>query len=109
MTLEFPDRSVIEVMGEADILRAFSDDKRRGEFVYLCDGKHAYIAADNEGEGPFVLEYREGDNKDYVVCTRRVTKVEAQAAFLKYFHHDPSWKDDFDWRTDKLRPWWKFW
>jgi hypothetical protein len=99
-------------ISEAELLRAFQDDKGRGEFIILSDGDH-FIQAGGEQDGPYDMEYQEGDTAHHFRCRTDVSKSDVQAAFLKYLRRDPSWKSDFQWETldleTKPKPWWKFW
>ena len=93
----------------SDIRNALADDASRGEFIILLDSDLTYIQAANVSDGPFTLEYQEGDTSHHFQCTRDLTKSEVESAFLKYLTRDPSWKSDFPWQQETLKPWWKFW
>ncbi len=63
----------------------------------------------DEYDDPYTLEYREGGADRHFQCTRDLSKVEVEAAFLKYLRRDTSWKTDFSWKQLENKPWWKFW
>ena len=42
---------------EADVNRAFDDDRIRGEYIILTAPDGSFIQAAGEFEGPYVLEY----------------------------------------------------
>ena len=99
---------------ESDIVQAFQNDEKRGEFIILSQDDEVYIQAAGEGFGPYCLEYRDGDADHHFQCSRELSRAEVQSAFIGYFEGDESWKTTLEWtplemspREDK--PWWKFW
>ncbi|MDF3129947.1 hypothetical protein P0Y35_12135 [Kiritimatiellaeota bacterium B1221] len=95
-----------------ELLDAFANDCNRGSFVILSKADQEYIQASGEGEGPYVIEYREGDEVSHFHGGEDLTKAQIQAAFLKYLHGDVSWKSDLNWVPLSMgsdKPWWKFW
>jgi len=66
------------------------------------------IQAAGEGDDPYRLEYREG-NDDHFECNRKVDKGEVEAAFLKYLKGDSTWKGDFPWKKLERKWWQKLW
>ncbi len=95
---------------EADIRRAFEDDSGRGEFVILSESDQVFIQALGEGEGPYMVEYRDGGDDKHYQSAREVSKAEVEAAFCKYLNRDPSWLTDFQWKKLEFKKrWWKFW
>ena len=94
---------------ESDIRKAFADDCERGEFAILSESDQVYIQASGQGDGPYLLEYREGDDNRHYQCTREATRSEVESAFIKYLKRDPSWKTDIPWSQLAKEPWWKFW
>ncbi len=94
---------------ETDIRKAFADDQGRGEFIILSEAEEVYIQASGESNGPYTLEYREGDARRHFQCTRDLQKGEVEAAFLKYLQRDATWESAFLWTKLEAKPWWKFW
>ena len=94
---------------EADIRNAFADDDGRGEYIILSESDQVFIQASGEGDGPYMLEYREGGSDRHFQCARSVKKSEVESAFLKYSKRDGTWKTDFEWKKIEAKPWWKFW
>ena len=86
------------IADEPDIIRAFEDDEKRGEFIILSQGEEVYIQAAGEGFGPYTLEYRDGDEDNHFQCTRELSKPEVQSAFIGYLKGDPSWKSNLEWK-----------
>lgn len=83
---------------EADIRRAFADDRGRGEFIILAESDEVFLQASGEDDGPYSLEYREGSADRHFRYTRDLTKAEVERAFLQYLHRAPGWKTDFPWQ-----------
>ena len=94
---------------EAAILKAFSDDDGRGSFIILSEADQVFIQAAGTGDGPYTLEYRDGDAKRHHQCLGEPKRSEVQSAFLKYLRRDESWKRDFQWSALKEKPWWMIW
>ncbi len=99
---------------ESDIIAAFVDDKKRGEFVILSKSEQVYIQAAGEGFGPYTLEYRDGDEDHHFQCTKELSKPDVQSAFIGYLKGDRSWKSNLQWKPldtseNSEKPWWKFW
>ena len=82
---------------EEAILKAFSDDDGRGSFIILAESDQTFIQAAGEDNGPYALEYRDGDETRHYQCSRDLKRSEVQSAFLKYLRRDASWKTDFQW------------
>src|SRR4030095_6811795 len=61
MKLETADSYVFDQVTEEQLRDTFDDDKGRGEFVILSEKPEVYIQASGEGDGPYALEYRDGD------------------------------------------------
>jgi len=83
---------------ESDIIEAFEDDKKRGEFVILSQSEQVYIQAAGEGFGPYNLEYRDGDEDHHFQCTQELSKSDVQSAFIGYLKGDRSWKTNYEWK-----------
>jgi hypothetical protein len=86
-------------VSERDIDEVFEDDAGRGEFVILQAGEGRYIQAAGEGEGPYVLEYREAGSDAQYRATQPLGKAEVKAVFLDCLRHGSSWKTDRDWKA----------
>lgn len=101
------------IVSEEDLLRTFDNDAGRGDFIILSHGEQVYLQASGKEEGPYSMEYREGDESHHFHCTEALTKAEVKKSFLKYLEGDSSWKVDHFWKPthhQKLtKPWWKFW
>lgn len=102
------------IANESDIIKAFQDDKKRGEFIILSKSEQVYIQAAGEGFGPYILEYRDGDEDNHFQCKRELPKPEVQAAFIEYLKGGHSWKSNLEWKRLYMsqsdeKPWWKFW
>ncbi|MHC4088323.1 MAG: hypothetical protein ACYSWZ_21155, partial [Planctomycetota bacterium] len=98
----------------SDIIKAFQDDKSRGEFIILSQSKQVYIQAAGEGYGPYSLEYRDGDEYHHFQCSQELPKPQVQAAFIEYLKGGRSWLTDLEWKRLDMsqspeKPWWKFW
>ena len=96
-------------VSEAELIRAFEDDRGRGEFIILSQRDQVFLQAAGEQEGPYHLEYRDGDDAHHFRCRRDLSKSEVQSAFLKYLREDGSWRSDFEWERLEKKPWWKLW
>jgi hypothetical protein len=102
------------IADESDIIKAFQDDKSRGEFVILSKSEQVYIQAAGEGFGPYTLEYRDGDEYHHFQCPQELSKPEVQAAFIEYLEGDESFMTNLEWKRMEMgqspdKPWWKFW
>jgi hypothetical protein len=56
---------------EADIHRAFDDDRIGGEFIILTAPDGGYIQASGDGDGPYSLQYREATG---IITPRRIRR-----------------------------------
>ncbi|MHC4656723.1 MAG: hypothetical protein ACYS91_17155 [Planctomycetota bacterium] len=83
---------------ESDIIKAFQDDKRRGEFIILSQSKEVYIQAAGVGFGPYSLEYRDGDEDHHFQCTKELSKPDVQSVFIKYLEGDESFMTTLEWK-----------
>ena len=82
---------------DADIRRVFDSDSERGEFVILTAPNGSFIQAAGEGDGPYVLEYRDEISGDHKVAQADLTKTQVQDAFLSYLHGDDVWRSRWEW------------
>lgn len=98
---------------EDDLIKTFDNDSGRGDFIILSHGEQVYLQASGEKDGPYQMEYREGDEDHHFTCTEKLTKEQVKISFLKYLEGDSSWKVDHMWEKSELfskkKPWWKFW
>ena len=119
MKLETGARISSRDVTEEELVNAFEDDVGRGELIILSQAEEVFIQAAGEGDEPYLLEYREGDEDYHFQCARKVPKASVQSAFIKYLRGDESWKTDFEWKplqevppekgSSENKPWWKFW
>jgi hypothetical protein len=82
---------------EADINRAFDDDRIRGEFVILTAPNGSFIQAAGEGDGPYTLEYRDAATQEHVRAQGELTKEQVRAAFLEYLRGSSAWRSGWQW------------
>jgi hypothetical protein len=94
---------------EEQLREAFRDDGRRGELIILSAKPEVYIQAAGEGEGPYALEYREGDDQHHYSAGDAFRKEDVLRAFQWYLAGDSRWRTEFSWQKIELKPWWKFW
>ena len=73
-----------------------ADDSRRGEFVILQVDKNTFLQASGEGDGPYVLEYKDGGQQFQALD--EPTKDEVREAFLDYLRGGSEWKTKRHWR-----------
>jgi len=98
-------------VSEQQLRDAFADDKGRGEFAILSQQPEVYIQASGEDNGPYVLEYREGDADHHFSAGDTFRKEDVLRAFLWYLAGDARWRSEFSWHTlerKSRKPWWKF-
>ena len=94
---------------EEQLREAFRDDARRGEFIILSQQPQTYIQAGGEADGPYRLEYRDGDADHHFQAAADYRKEDVQRAFLWYLAGDTRWQTEFPWRKQEQKPWWRFW
>ena len=109
MRLETAERIVSSKVTEEELASAFQDDLGRGEFIILSQSDQVYIQASGESDGPYMMEYREGDADHHFQCIRDVSKENVQSVFMKYLKGDDSWETDVEWKRLESKSWWKFW
>lgn len=100
-------------VSEEDLIRTFDNDAGRGDFIILSLGEQVYLQASGKKDGPYQMEYREGNEEHHFTCTEELTKKQVEKSFLKYLEGDSSWKVDHYWENTRARfrkkAWWKFW
>ena len=90
-----------------DIRQALEDVSGRGEFLILSKSPSEFIQIAGEGEGPFLMEYKEAN---LVHKAKSEASLEAvEKAFTSYFNQDGEYKQMFDWEVAEIKPWWKLW
>ena len=109
MELECASGFFVDQATEQDIEKVFADNRCRGEFVILSQSEQKFLQASGVYDGPFLLEYRDGDARYLFQGRRELTKVETERFFIKYFRGDPAWKKELEWNVQEEKPWWKFW
>jgi len=109
MTLETAGTIADPAVTESRLKAAFADDQGRGGYIILSRSGQVYIQAAGEGEGPYSLEYRDGDNDRHFTAGHRFTKREVERLFLHYLTGDERRRPDVAWVKMKKKPWWKRW
>lgn len=109
MKLETAESLGFAQVSEQQLRAAFDDDKGRGEFVILSQKPEVYIQASGEGDGPYSLEYRDGDDEHHFSGGDTFRKEDVLRAFLWYLAGDARWRSEFSWQKLERKPWWRFW
>ena len=91
-----------ENVTEAQLREAFRNDAKRGEFIILSSSEQHYIQAYGERDGPYELEYREGDKKHHFRAKDEYNKTRVEQAFVWYLNGDDRWRTDFPWEKMKF-------
>jgi hypothetical protein len=91
---------------EEQLRAAFKDDARRGALIILSQQPTVYMQALGEAEGPYTLEYQDGDDQPKLQAREDLRKEDVLRAFLWYLAGDPRWRTDFPWRKPERKPWW---
>ncbi|HTB63098.1 MAG TPA: hypothetical protein VK737_05875 [Opitutales bacterium] len=101
----------IDNVTEEQLRGVFADDRGRGEYVRLEQKDEVYLQASGEMDGPYDLEYREGDVEHHFRAEGEFRKEEVQQAFLSYLAGDEKWRKQFRWQKLEMKPKpkWKFW
>jgi hypothetical protein len=79
----------------------FTDDARRGEFVILEADENTFLQASGEGDGPYLLEYKNSGQQFQAV--NELTKQEAKEAFLDYFRGGSDWRTKRQWKQVPIK------
>ena len=109
MKLETAESLSFAQVTEAQLLEAFREDLRRGEFIILSQQPEIYIQASGENEGPYRLEYRERAADHHFYAAGDYRKEDVQRAFQWYLAGDSRWQTEFPWKKEERKPWWKIW
>jgi hypothetical protein len=81
-----------------------------GAYVRLEQGKEIYMQAGGEGDGPYKLEYREGDAEHHFQAAGELRRADLLRAFSSYLAGDNRWRTEFTWqKLEMKKPKWKFW
>jgi hypothetical protein len=86
---------------EADINRAFDEDRIRGQYAILIAPGGSFLQAAGEGDGPYVLEHREARTNEHVRAQGEWTKEDVREAFLQYRRGDARWRTSRGWEPLK--------
>lgn len=88
-----------EAVTEEELQQAFSEemDGARGEFLILADEGGGFIQAAGEGDGPYVLEYRDPEQEKNCCARQEVGRDEARAAFIDYLRGGTQWREAHEW------------
>jgi hypothetical protein len=98
MKLETAASQGLAEVSAQQLREAFADDKGRGEFVILSQQPEVYIRAAGEAEGPYSLEYRDGDEDHHFSAGDAFRKEDVLRAFLWYLAGDARWRSEFPWQ-----------
>jgi hypothetical protein len=94
---------------EGNLREAFRNDAQRGEYIILSQQPEVYMQAAGEDDGPYQLEYRDGDANEHYQAEGELGKDDVERAFLWYLAGDARWRTEFRWKKLEFKPWWKFW
>lgn len=92
----FPDVS------EQQLRKTFDDDDGRGEFIILSQNPDTYMQASGYADGPYCLEYRDGDGDHHFSAGGEFRKEDILRAFLWYLAGDARWRAEFTWEHLKI-------
>ena len=109
MKLETAESLQFGQVTEEQLREAFRDDEGRGEFIILSQSPRTFIQAGGEGDGPYSLEYRDGDDEHHFQAEGDYRKDDVLRAFLWYLAGDSRWRTEFRWQKLARKPWWKIW
>src|SRR6266487_200927 len=84
-------------VNEQQLRQTFDDDERRGEFVILSQAPEVYIQASGDEDGPYSLEYRDGDGDHHFSAVGELRKEDVPRAFLWYLAGDTRWRSELSW------------
>ena len=106
MKLETAESPEFAQVTEEQLREAFRDDAHRGDFVILSQAPQAYMQAAGEGDGPYSLEYRDGDGEHHFCAGDAFRKEDVLRAFQWYLTGDARWRTEFSWQKLERKPWW---
>ena len=84
-------------VSETQLREAFLDDAGRGHFIILSKQDEVFIQASGEGDGPYTLEYRQGDEDHHYEGGDDLDKNAVEQAFLWYLIGDTRWRTEYKW------------
>jgi hypothetical protein len=90
MRLETAERFHRTKVKLSDIEDVFSEeeDKDRGEFVILRDDRGGFVQAAGEGDGPFMVEWKNAVDGAHYRSHKLMTRGQARDAFIAFFERD---------------------
>ncbi len=97
MKLETAGYGKLPEINEQQLRQMFDNDERRGEFVILSQEPEVYMQASGDGDGPYCLEYRDGDGDHHFSAAGELRKEDVLRAFLWYLTGDARWRSEFSW------------
>lgn len=98
---------------DADIRRAFDDDRIRGEYIILTSPDGSYIQASGEGDGPYALEYRNAGDTANFRADAELSKQQVRDAFLQFLRGEEAWRTSRQWMRVQIvdvmkhAKWWR--
>jgi hypothetical protein len=109
MTLETAAGLLADPVTETQLREAFIDDTGRGDYLILSRGPQTYVQASGEGEGPYTLEYRDGDAAHHFEGGSAHCQEVIERVFLWYLAGDSRWQSEIDWQKLEPKSRWKLW
>src|SRR2546423_1517547 len=106
LKLETAQAIAFKAVTEEQLREAFLDDAGRGEFIILSQRSQIYMQASGEGDGPYLLEHRDGDADHHFQAGENFGKEAVQRAFLWYLTGDSKWRTEFRWQKFACKQWW---
>lgn len=97
MNLETADSRPIKNVTEEQLRETFRNVAGFGEFIILSQGPEVYMQAGGEDDGPYRLEYREGDGLKHFTAGDDFKKDDVLRALLWYLSGDERWRSEFKW------------
>jgi len=82
---------------EAQLRETFRAAGGFGEFIILSQARQVYMQAAGEDDGPYRLEYRDGDEEHHFTAGDDFKKDDVLRAMLWYLSGDERWRSEFRW------------
>jgi hypothetical protein len=95
MDLETADSRPIKNVTEEQLRQAFCLDAGFGEFIILSQAKEVYMQAAGEGDGPYRLEYRDGEESRHFCAGDHFKKDGVLRGMVSYLSGDERWRSEF--------------